>query len=483
MVHHYKMKELWLGDEYPLEEDRDVLSQDSTIKDQEADHQGSSQKKNDGNVTDGANSAMNVPLKWDHPSRSGVFTIQDSDLSRVTSSAMKKQAKVNIFVSDDFWTNKEKLLVIVQGSGAVRPGQWARALCINHSLKSGTIFDYLDIARECGMATIVLNPNQERLRLRVVSEESPLGVFSKLHDYPILGHENHVKHILHVWDHFVTKSPAKEVWMVAHSRGGDSALQLLNYRLQGKLIVPKLDDDDDDDDDQKDEDNEQRDSIVSSSSDDIPSPLKDRLLAIAFTDSVHWIGSAKNAEVVAWMKENAKDWVASASPLDTPVPSNEHTAGCACVSAGHTKHEWTSPCAVNSVFDFFLSKSKSTDPSKKSFTFSPRQIPFSNPPQHISPAEDKPTPPTAAPSSTASTNTANVITSASQSSSTSTSADTKSGASSSSTTTTTTPTTTTPTSSTISFTNGVITAGALAASAVALAITVFFLRNRSSSHK
>lgn len=36
---------------------------------------------------------------------------------------------VNIFMSKDALTNPNKLMVLIQGSGAVRPGQWARALC------------------------------------------------------------------------------------------------------------------------------------------------------------------------------------------------------------------------------------------------------------------------------------------------------------------------------------------------------------------
>lgn len=31
-----------------------------------------------------------------------------------------------IYVSDDVFTNKEKLVVLVHGSGVVRAGQWAR---------------------------------------------------------------------------------------------------------------------------------------------------------------------------------------------------------------------------------------------------------------------------------------------------------------------------------------------------------------------
>lgn len=32
------------------------------------------------------------------------------------------QAKCNVFVSDDFYTNKERCLILIQGTGSVRAG-------------------------------------------------------------------------------------------------------------------------------------------------------------------------------------------------------------------------------------------------------------------------------------------------------------------------------------------------------------------------
>jgi hypothetical protein len=46
------------------------------------------------------------------------------------SRAVMLGGRVPIFVSPDIAT-KSTVLLLVQGSGAVRPGIWARALCIN----------------------------------------------------------------------------------------------------------------------------------------------------------------------------------------------------------------------------------------------------------------------------------------------------------------------------------------------------------------
>ena len=45
--------------------------------------------------------------------------------------------QVNIFISNDFQTNLNGCLILIQGIGAVRAGQWSRSCCINESLDIG----------------------------------------------------------------------------------------------------------------------------------------------------------------------------------------------------------------------------------------------------------------------------------------------------------------------------------------------------------
>ena len=61
-----------------------------------------------------------------------------------------KAPKVNIFVSDDFFANPGRCLVLIQGTGAVRAGQWARSICVNDSLNEGSILPLLDYAKATG---------------------------------------------------------------------------------------------------------------------------------------------------------------------------------------------------------------------------------------------------------------------------------------------------------------------------------------------
>ena len=70
--------------------------------------------------------------------------------------------KCNIFISDDFYTNTGRCLVLIQGTGAVRAGFWARSVCINYGLYLGSVLPLLDFAKATGQSVIVLNPNMSR---------------------------------------------------------------------------------------------------------------------------------------------------------------------------------------------------------------------------------------------------------------------------------------------------------------------------------
>jgi len=74
--------------------------------------------------------------------------VSDFKMSRVDlpledrPSHLPSNIKSEIFFSPD-WENKTRLVLLIQGSGAVRAGQWARALCINEGLETGSILGYL----------------------------------------------------------------------------------------------------------------------------------------------------------------------------------------------------------------------------------------------------------------------------------------------------------------------------------------------------
>eukprot|EP01091_Cochliopodium_minus_P020344 TRINITY_DN885_c0_g1_i1.p1 TRINITY_DN885_c0_g1~~TRINITY_DN885_c0_g1_i1.p1 ORF type:complete len:337 (+),score=100.78 TRINITY_DN885_c0_g1_i1:35-1012(+) len=237
---------------------------------------------------------------------------------------VQNEAFNNIFLSKDALTC-EKLLLIIQGSGAVRAGQWARALCLNETLEVGSILPYLKRAKEAGYGVIVFNPNLNQTFIEkerdppkektvldyFLNPEKPVTRRGKL--VPIEGNEDPHKHTLYVWDNFVKKAAAKKISIVAHSAGGSCTLHLLRKRTTEVL---------------------------------------EKLCAVAFTDAVHSVSPNEDKSIKTFLENHAINWVASLDKLDTPQKLKFNNSGCPLVSAGHEKHEWTSGMCITSVFTF-----------------------------------------------------------------------------------------------------------------------------------
>jgi len=77
-------------------------------------------------------------------------------------------AKSNIFMSSSFLHPKpeenagKRALVLIQGTGAVRAGIWARSVCINDNLEKGSMLPFCEICRKLGISVLVMNPNYNR---------------------------------------------------------------------------------------------------------------------------------------------------------------------------------------------------------------------------------------------------------------------------------------------------------------------------------
>jgi hypothetical protein len=56
----------------------------------------------------------------------------------------------------------KRALVLIQGTGEVRAGIWARSVCINHGLEKGSMLPFLDLCQEKDIAVLVMNPNYNR---------------------------------------------------------------------------------------------------------------------------------------------------------------------------------------------------------------------------------------------------------------------------------------------------------------------------------
>jgi hypothetical protein len=165
--------------------------------------------------------------------------------------AARDQPTNNVFKTLDADTC-DGLLLLVQGSGAVRAGMWARAVCINDSLEMGSVLPYLVRARRNNMGVVVFNPNLNSVDVpprtytqadfestavrrrdstpqRIVGSESPSEVSTTCmctRDCACVGA---VQHTLTVWDTIVAHTKAREIVIVAHSAGGYCTMELLRH--------------------------------------------------------------------------------------------------------------------------------------------------------------------------------------------------------------------------------------------------------------
>ncbi|XP_031686287.1 cotranscriptional regulator FAM172A homolog isoform X1 [Oncorhynchus kisutch] len=261
--------------------------------------------------------------------------------------ATAEEPRSFIYLSADAMSNPAKLLVLIQGCGVVRAGQWARRLIINQDLDSGTQIPFITRAQEEGYGVMVLNPNENHLEVERPAKPAPLPSpeasdepaekrerkddreskkkrdfyekyrnpqkESETEQIPIRENGSPEEHVLYVWDHFVSKAAARNVFVVAHSYGGLSLVELMIQR---------------------------------------EAQVKNRVCAVAMTDSIHnvWHQDA-NKSIQEWLQQHCRNWVSSPEPLDTPV--EPMLSDCPRVSAGTERHELTSWRSFNSIFQFF----------------------------------------------------------------------------------------------------------------------------------
>ncbi|XP_055905448.1 FAM172 family protein homolog CG10038 [Eupeodes corollae] len=223
--------------------------------------------------------------------------LEQNGMYRVhTPENIPKEQATFIFTSQQKLDKPKKLMVLIHGSGYVRAGQWARSLIINNSLDHGTVLPYIKKARELGYDIVITNTN-DNYRL---SEDGAMKV--------IPGHNTPITHAATVWEKYVMASNPESVAIVAHSYGGSVTLALAKQFEQF---------------------------------------FKHKVFAVALTDSAHFSGGQA---AVRNLRPITRNFVSSDKPLGTVIksPSDDLPQ----VSAGHTKHEWTSYSAMSAVFEF-----------------------------------------------------------------------------------------------------------------------------------
>ena len=215
-----------------------------------------------------------------------------------------EQAQCKILISQDFHTNP-KCLILIHGSGSVKLGQWARSVCINENLYLGTMGPYIDKAKKNNLSVIILNPNE---RYDFFNQEKIIKEFDTMQN-----------HCLYVYKHLIKGNQnIKEIYIVAHSMGGECAIELLVNNKEDLLSR--------------------------------------RIKKIAFTDSAHEYKYFElgddGLEIFCHI---SRDYITSTKPVGTFLKSYyENTKGVNLFSSGHHRHEYTSGCAISEIFKFFF---------------------------------------------------------------------------------------------------------------------------------
>ena len=182
----------------------------------------------------------------------------------------------------------------------VPAGQWARRLIINNNLACGTQLPYISKTQQEGYAVVVLNTNLNKVEVDGA-------------EVPIAHNGRPEAQGTYVWTNIIRNLPAKNIAIVAYS--------------YGRIVTTQL-------------------------ARDFADEFVNRLLGIAFTDSVHSLAWQQAPESIHKLyATRARNWVASDDELDTPVASSDKDAPM--VSGGHNTHEWTSWTSLDSVFRFF----------------------------------------------------------------------------------------------------------------------------------
>ncbi|CDW90649.1 UNKNOWN [Stylonychia lemnae] len=223
--------------------------------------------------------------------------------------------KSNIYMSPDFLDTQQDIekdaLILIQGTGAVRAGVWARSVCLNESLKTGSMLQMIKTAQHNKMSVLVMNPN-----LR--SQPGQNGVIPYCHSME--------SHSLYVWERYVIPSRFRKFQVIAHSAGGGCLAA-----IQRKFSKIK----------------KQNQHVL------IGDMFYDRCSRVALTDS--WVINREqlNKDQMKWMQENAVHFLASTQPLGEEISKFTRSSVCQEKSAGHQKHEYTTGYAYEELVKHF----------------------------------------------------------------------------------------------------------------------------------
>lgn len=208
----------------------------------------------------------------------------------------KGDVKSFVFLSDGF-SDKEKVVVLIHGSGVVRAGQWTRKLIINEDLDKGTMLPFIKHALDKDWGVLVLNTNH--------NIDPPSGE-------DISGSSTPEEHARTVWRQMVQRCNVdSKILVIAHSYGGVVTVDLAR-KFKSDFLT--------------------------------------RVVSVLMTDSVHGRLTG-DEEVDKKLRKVGINFVASDLEVGAKVDNRYGIVGnMKTLSAGDTRHEWTSWAAKDEIF-------------------------------------------------------------------------------------------------------------------------------------
>jgi serine/threonine protein kinase len=127
-----------------------------------------------------------------------------------------KEVRSSVFLTSD-WKTNDNLLIVINGGRGVQPGIWSRDLLIQEGLELGSMLPVFQRAQGHGFSVAVLNPFTNNV---TVDGEN----------YQIRHNSTPDEHTLYVWDNIISRSLARNVYVLAYSFGAKLVTTLLQKR-------------------------------------------------------------------------------------------------------------------------------------------------------------------------------------------------------------------------------------------------------------
>ncbi|XP_071614407.1 putative protein ARB2BP [Heliangelus exortis] len=248
----------------------------------------------------------------------------------IPTDAKEDEPRSFFFMSENA-LRSSSLIVLLQDCGVFRAGQWGQRTIVSEGLEHGTQIPFIQKALQNHGGVIVLNPNDsfvdlkaDKERLSCPTPEESLTSTQSTGWIPKQGSSNPEEHTMYVWDHFISKSAAKNVAFIAHGYGGLVFVDLLVQRKQ---------------------------------------EVMDKVYSVAFIDSTHNTQhqARSDPQIQAWIQKYCRQWVSNSKPLDKPVGSLMRV-NCPTVSAGTEKYGLAPSYCLHAIFRYLKStlKAKTT---------------------------------------------------------------------------------------------------------------------------